>query len=187
MMERSAKFLSLSGWAGIFAGIYAIAGTTIAYTTLNFKPDKFAYSINQADLYKVIGLALLTLILALGTAISLSWKQAAKKGEKIWNATSRNLLSSMAVPLISGGALIIILIVNGLNGLMAPLTLLFYGLALYNASKFTIYEVRILGLIQIGLGLVSTVFIEISLYIWIIGFGIGHIIYGIYIYYRYER
>ena len=38
MMERSSKFLSLSGLAGVMAGIYALAGAFIAYRTFSFNP-----------------------------------------------------------------------------------------------------------------------------------------------------
>ena len=36
LMERSSKFISLSGWAGIFAGIYALAGVYVAINYLHF-------------------------------------------------------------------------------------------------------------------------------------------------------
>jgi hypothetical protein len=93
----------------------------------------------------------------------------------------------MMVPLIAGGLLVLILISKGLLGWIAPFTLLFYGLALYNASKFTYEEVRSLGLMQIGLGLISSYFVEYGLLFWALGFGVLHIVYGIYMHYRYER
>lgn len=186
MMERSSKFLSLSGWAGIMAGIYALAGAFVAYSVFHFNPDEIAYSGTSA-LPEVIFLALLILILAIGTAIFLCSKKAAKRGEKIWNATSRWFLASMAVPLTAGGILILVLLSKGLAGLTAPLTLLFYGLALFNASKFTYDDVKVLGLIQMGLGLLSSWFIEYSLLFWALGFGVIHIIYGIYMHLRYDR
>jgi len=192
MMERSSKFLSLSGLAGIMAGIYALAGAWIAYQFFDFNPDEVVYSSMGTgslfvDLPKVLLSATLVLILAVGTAIFLSGKKAAKRHEKFWNATSRRVLVSMAVPLIAGGLLILIIIANGLMGFIAPFTLLFYGLALYNTSKFTYDEVKSLGLIEIGLGLISAWFVEYGLLCWAVGFGIVHIIYGIYIHYRYER
>ncbi len=187
MMERSSKFLSLSGLAGIMAGIYALAGAYIAYSYFHFNPDEITYQITKSSLPNIFFLAIIILIFALATAIFLSYKKAGNKGEKIWNPTSRRLLASMAVPLLSGGILILVLISKGLVGLIAPLTLLFYGLALYNASKFTIDELKILGLLEIGLGLISTFFIEYTLIFWAFGFGAAHIIYGIYMYFRYER
>lgn len=192
MMERSSKFLSLSGWAGIMAGIYALAGAYIAYSVFDFNPDTIAYhSISAGSsftgLLNIIVLTLIILILALGTAIFLSYKKAIKKGEKAWNPTARRLLIHMAVPLVAGGLLILILISKGLIGFLAPFTLIFYGLALYNASKFTYEEVKILGFIEIALGLISSYLVDYGLVIWALGFGVVHIIYGIYMHYRYER
>lgn len=192
MMERSSKFLSLSGWAGIMAGIYALAGTYIAFAVLGFNPDKIDYSTNTPEALNsgiagVIALALLVMILAIGTAILLSVRKAKAKGENVWNASSRRLVANMAVPLSAGGVLIVIMISKGLIGLLAPLSLLFYGLALYNASRVTYDDVKFLGMIQIVLGLVSAWFIQYSLLIWALGFGVVHIIYGIYLYIRYER
>jgi hypothetical protein len=185
MMEKSSKFLSLSGWAGIMAGIYALAGTWIAYSYLDFYPTELQYSHSNISGIVLLSSAILTL--ALGTALLFSQKQAAAKGESAWNATSRRMLAAMAAPLVTGGALILILISAGLTGLAVPLTLIFYGLALYNAGSFTLWEVKGMGLIQIILGLAGTVLIEHSLLFWAIGFGIVHIIYGMYIHLRYER
>lgn len=185
MMERSSKFLSLSGWAGVMAGIYALAGAWLAYALFGFNPDAIIYS--TPDLPKVILTGVLVLILAVSTAIVLSSRNAEKKGEKVWNAASRQLVANMAVPLAAGGLFILIIVAKGLLGLIAPLTLLFYGLALFHAGKFTYDDVKFLGLIQAGLGLISAWFIEYGLLIWAMGFGVVHIIYGIYMHFRYER
>jgi uncharacterized membrane protein YidH (DUF202 family) len=192
MMERSSKFLSLSGAAGIMAGVYALLGAFVAYKIFGFNPDQIGNSRNElgitsSTLFKVIFLATGVLILALGTAVFLSGKKAAKRGEKIWNPTARRLIINISIPLITGGLLILVLISKGLIGLIAPFTLLFYGLALYTASKFTYEEVRSLGLIQIGLGLIGSYATEYGLILWALGFGVAHIIYGVYVHYRYER
>ncbi len=190
MMDRSSKFLSLSGWAGILAGIYALVGAYIAYGFFRFNPAEIAYNadgIASFDLVNVIVLAASILVLSIGTAVFLSYQRAAKRGEKVWNATSRRLLVNMSMPLVSGGILILVLISHGLIGLLAPMTLLFYGLALYSAGNFTYKEVKFLGIIQIGLGLISSCFIEYGLLLWAMGFGLMHIVYGIYIHIRYER
>jgi len=185
MMERSSKFLSLSGWAGIMAGIYALAGAYIAHTVYEFRPDKVLYT--SPYLPKVILLASVVLILSLASAIYFSWRNAGKRGEQVWNATSRRLLTSMAVPLFTGGIFIVILILKGMSGFIAPVTLIFYGLSLHNAGYFTIREVKIMGLVQVALGLINTWFIEYGLIFWAMGFGLVHIIYGIYMHFRYER
>lgn len=192
MMERTTKFLSLSGWAGIMAGIYALAGAYLVYRFSYFNPEGIAYGdpgveSGSSGLLKPILLALSILALAIGTAIFLSYKKAGRRGEKIWNAASRRLLINMSVPLVTGGLLILVLITKGLIDLIIPSTLIFYGLALYGAGKFTYGEIRMLGLIEIGLGLISACLTGSGLLFWAIGFGLLHIIYGIYIYYRYEQ
>lgn len=189
MMERSSKFLSLSGWAGIMAGIYALAGSYIAYAYLDFHPDELIYTPLESsyNLWKVILLALIVLVLALGTAIFFSSKKAHKRGEKLWNPTAKQLLIFMMVPLIVGALLILLTISKGLVGLIAPFSLLFYGLALFNASRYTYKEVKILGLTEISLGLISCYFLEYALLFWALGFGIIHIIYGIHMNYKYEK
>jgi hypothetical protein len=189
IMERSSKFLSLAGWAGIMAGLYALAGAYIAYTVFGFNPVELAPQAGNlsSGVRNVISLASVILILAIGTAIFLSSKKATKRGEKLWNALVKRLLINMAVPLVVGGLLILILMGKGFIGLMAPFTLLFYGIALYNASQFTYEEIKSLGLIQIGLGLFSTYFVEYGLVCWALGFGVAHILYGMYMHSRYER
>ncbi|MDP3436712.1 MAG: hypothetical protein Q8S04_05670 [Bacteroidales bacterium] len=192
MMERSSKFLSLSGWAGILAGIYALAGAVIAYKVFDFNPDKIIFNFSGRDgisaIYiNIILLAIMVLFLALTTALYFTYKKSDKRGEKLWNSTSKRLLVNMAVPMVAGGVVIIVLIINGLTGLIAPFSLLFYGLALFNASRLTIKEVEILGYVQIFLGLTGSLFVEYGLLLWALGFGVAHIIYGIYMYYKYER
>lgn len=192
MMERSTKFLSLSGWAGIMAGIYALIGAYIAYQVLYFNPDEIVYASFSEGSYsggllKVVALALTVLLLSIATAVYFSNRRAVRRNEKLWNSTSRRLLANMAVPLAAGGILILILIFKGLIGLIAPLTLIFYGISLYIASKFTYDDLKVLGLAQIALGLLSSYFIGYGLLFWALGFGIGHIIYGVYIHFKYER
>jgi uncharacterized membrane protein YidH (DUF202 family) len=190
MMERSSKFLSLSGWAGIMAGIYALLGAYIAYTFLNFHPDELFYSSlgsSSSSLPEVILLAITILILALGTAVFLSYKRAGRRNEKLWNPTAKLLLVNMMVPLVAGGILILFMISKGLIGLVAPFSLLFYGLALFNAGRYTYQEVKILGLTEIILGLIGSWLVEYGILFWALGFGVVHIIYGIHMNYKYKR
>jgi hypothetical protein len=185
MMERSSKFLSLSGWAGIMAGIYALVGVYVADSYFGFNPqeisDRGGIGLN------IILLATVVLIFAIFTAILLSYKRAGKREEKLWNSTTRRLVINMAVPLISGGVVILILASKGLVGLIAPLTMIFYGLALFNVSGITIKEIKGLGITQIILGLIGLYFVEYGLLLWALGFGVAHILYGIVMYFKYER
>lgn len=184
MMERSSKFLSLSGWAGILAGLYALIGSWIAYSILEFHPDDIFYS--YPDLTKVVLVAIGVMTLAIVSAILDSKRKAKKINEKVWTVTSRRMLTNMSIPLFIGGFLIVVLISRGLIGLIAPLTLLFYGLALFNAGFYTIRAVRVLGFVQMLLGLLNLVFLSYGLLFWMIGFGLIHIIYGIYMHFRFS-
>lgn len=192
MMERSTKFLSLSGWAGIMAGIYALIGAYIAYKVLYFNPDEIIYASFEerrytGDVLSLLILAAAVLFLSIGTAVYFSNRKAIRRNETLWNATSRRLLLNMGVPLVVGGIFVLVLLSKELIGLVAPATLIFYGLSLYVASRYTFEDVKVLGLIQIALGLISSYYIGYGLLFWAIGFGICHIIYGIYVHFKYER
>ena len=192
MMERSSKFMSISGLSCALAGVYALAGAFIAYKFVGFNPDVIIDSTIKAGhispaFLRVILLAIVILVLTIGTGVFLSHRMANKTGEALWNPSTKRLLINILVPLLVGGILIFILILKGFIGLVAPLTLLFYGLALYNVSKFTFEELKSLGLIEIALGLTSSYFVEYGLLLWALGFGLVHIVYGIYLHYRYEK
>lgn len=188
MMERSSKFLSLTGWSGIMAGIYALAGAYFAFEISGGFPyrslDNRAFSSNMLSL---VLLGILVLVLAVGTAIFLSFRKAQKEGEKLWNPVARRLLSSMAIPLVAGGILILLLLFKGFFALAAPLSLIFYGLSLVNAGKFSYSELQSLGIFQIILGLLGMWFLSYSLYFWALGFGFMHIIYGVFMQQKYGK
>jgi hypothetical protein len=185
MMERSSKFLSLSGWAGIMAGIYALAGVYVADSYFGFNPQQIEEAGGIG--LNIILLASAVLVLSILTAILLSYRRAGKREEKLWNSTTRRLVANLAVPLVSGGVVILILASLDLAGLIAPLTMIFYGIALFNVSSLTIKEIKGLGLTQVVLGLIGLYFVQYGLMIWALGFGVAHILYGIVMYFKYER
>src|SRR5690606_17336218 len=128
MMERTSKFLSLSGWAGIMAGIYALAGAFVAWKILNFHPVERLNAEYPVDrMTDIIIVAIIILSLAIFTAIIDSSRRARTRGETVWNSASKRLLISMSVPLVAGGILILILLSQGFVGLVLPLSLIFYG------------------------------------------------------------
>lgn len=192
LMERSSKFISLSGWAGIFAGIYALIGVYVAITYLHFNPqslylDKEEAQNTSSDVLPVVLLALVIFILAIATAIYFTRQRAKKKEELLWTPAARRLMAEVSLPLVIGGVLLLICLSKGLVGFLAPLSLLFYGIALFTISKFTYVEVRVLGLIEIVLGLAGAYFVNWGILFWAVGFGVVHIVYGIYVYFKYER
>jgi hypothetical protein len=190
MMERSSKFMSLSGLSGIMAGIYALVGAYIAYRvfyTVDPTSGMGGALMFQDKLTEIFLVGAAVLVLAIGTAVMLSRKKSKQSGEKLWNAVSRRLTLNMAVPLATGGIVVLILLAKGLTGYIAATTLIFYGLALFNASKFTFVELRSLALVEIGLGLIAFYLTGYGLLIWALGFGLLHILYGIYMHLKYEK
>ena len=183
MMNRSSRFISLSGWSGVSAGITALLGAYSAYS-LVFKSQDYLDSyktilITSEDITTLIIIALVTLLAAIGFGLLFTTIQARRNHEKLWDLQTKRLIINLALPLITGGILCLILIARGYIGIIAPLTLIFYGLALVNASKYTLSEIRGLGIAEIILGLFSAYFVGFGLIAWAVGFGLLHIIYGI--------
>jgi len=195
MMEESSRFISLSGLSGILAGLTALAGSAYAHFIINIsmmnnRENGIVLILDKIDISLLTHLTLTAaavLFIALSFGIILTVRKAKKKGQSIWGSTSRRLAINMAIPLGAGGVFCFVLFQHGLIGLIAPATLLFYGLALINASKYTLSDVRYLGLFEIALGLLSSYFIGYGLLFWAIGFGILHIVYGSLMYFKYDR
>jgi MFS family permease len=191
LMERSAKFISLSGLSGILAGIYALVGAALGYYLVYGNSGGLDYRdhyVNdQAIIWQLFIVAIVVLALSLGTGIFLTIRKAKDKGEKVWNPSSRKLLVNMAIPLFTGGILVLIMLVRGYYGIIAPATLIFYGLALVAGSHYTFTDVKWLGIYEIVLGLFAACFPGFGIVFWTIGFGVLHIIYGSIMHYRYDR
>jgi hypothetical protein len=192
MMNKSSQFISLSGLAGIMAGVYALIGAYIAYELIqNNTYDSSNYSniitLESTKFKLIVLIAFVVLILSITTAILLTFSKAKREGETVWNATSKRLLTNFLIPLVTGGVFGLLLLRNGSYGLIAPVTLIFYGLACVNASKYTLRDVRYLGITIIILGLIATEFSGYALEFWALGFGVCHILYGSIMYYKYDR
>jgi hypothetical protein len=194
LMERSSKFISLSGLSGILAGVYALIGSAIAYYIIYMSPSRHYVNIengtdNTTYTYtcSLMAVAILVLIASLSTCVYLTNRKAKKNGQVVWGKTSRSLLFQMSISLITGGLLILILLLRGYYGIVAPASLIFYGLSLIGASNFTFTDIRYLGLSEILLGLIAACLPGYGLLFWAIGFGLLHIIYGSVMYLKHDR
>lgn len=191
LMDRSSRFISLSGLSGVFAGFTALAGAYLAHIEIaDFLNGSATYGHSVEDLEaNLLKIGFGVLIVALVGGLLLTFRQSRKKKVPFWDRTTKNLLINLAIPLVSGGLFIIALLVVHPNtyGLVAPACLIFYGLALINASKYTYTDIRFLGYCEIVLGLIAMFYIGYGLYFWAIGFGVLHILYGMLMYFKYER
>lgn len=190
MMERSSRFISLSGLSGIFAGISAVLGAIVAFYIL--PKNGISYFENNQKIVsndlilKLIGIALVVLILAITFGIFFTIRKSKKYNFPIWTSATKNMLLHLTIPLLVGFVFCCALLYHGSFGLIAPATLLFYGLALINAEKYTLSDIKYLGYSEIIVGCIGLFHLGMGLVFWVIGFGFLHIIYGVIMYKKHK-
>lgn len=197
IMERSTRFISLSGLSGVGAGLCALIGAAFAFYYIGKEPfagrqlyyeltnENYPWGLNFYQFFLLDGA--LVLISALSCGIFFTTRKARQKGQKIWDKLTLRLLINLAIPLFTGAIFCYALYQYKVIGLIAPATLIFYGLGLVNASKYTLRDLKYLGLLEIGLGLIALFNLGYGLEFWTIGFGLLHIAYGFYMWWKYER
>jgi hypothetical protein len=193
MMQRSSRFISLSGLSGIAAGFWALVG---AYFAFDWVADYY-HHYNQSGgfsgptfqrlKFNLVLLAGAVLGLALISAFYFTWRKTKEDNVPLWNHTSRQLTLNMMIPLVAGGLFLLTMLQHNLWQFVAPGCLLFYGLALVNGSKYTLSDIRYLGISEIVLGLIATQFLGYGIHFWAFGFGVLHIVYGFIMWWKNER
>jgi len=193
MMERSSRFISLSGFSGIAAGICALVGAWLAHKKIycwvngDCTIGGLFDTVGIKLLNDLIWIAAITFLCAFISAFIFTYLRSKKDNTPIWGATTIRLFWNMVIPFTAGAIFIIKMMQLGEFELVAPACLIFYGLALVNASKYTLGEIRYLGYGQLVLGIINLWLIAYGLYFWAIGFGVLHIVYGIWMWNKYER
>lgn len=196
LMNKSTRFISLSGMSGVMAGIYALIGSVFGYFIIQNAYNKgYTDTLNhltttpwdQNPSLQILVVATAVLFMALFTAFFLTKAKAKKHQQKIWTKQSIRLVINFLVPLSIGALFTLALIQYQLIELVAPAMLVFYGLACMNAAQYTLGTVKYLGISCAILGLINTQLIGYGLYFWAAGFGLCHIIYGTLMHYKYDR
>ncbi|MEN0050419.1 MAG: hypothetical protein AAF806_25365 [Bacteroidota bacterium] len=197
IMERSTRFISLSGLSGVAVGICAMIGAAVAFYYIEKNPfggEQLYFETARETqrwglkFYQFFFLdAVLVLFTSIICGIYFTTRKARKKGQKVWDKLTWRLLVNLAIPLFAGAIFCYALYEYKVAGLIAPSTLIFYGLALVNASKYTLRDLKFLGLLEIGIGLIALFNLGFGLEFWTIGFGLLHIGYGFYMWWKYER
>jgi len=182
IMEDSSRFLSLSGLSGVFAGIFALAGSAIAYIAIR---NNEVSGVSGTDLVLFFD-ALAVLVATLATGVYLSYRKAARTGSRIWSITVRRMLSNLLIPLIAGAVFILFFYLRQDYNYILPAMLIFYGLALVSAGKFTFGEIHYLGILEVLAGILALIFPGLALFFWAFGFGILHILYGLIMHFKYR-
>jgi hypothetical protein len=195
IMERSSRFLSLSGLSGIFSGVCALLGAAAAWFFIldsgHLHYDEQLRNLPGVSTPVIRNYLALDALLVLGFALLgafyFSYRKARKTGQQFWNLSSRRLLLHLMIPLVTGGIFTPLLVLRNNLDLVPAILLIFYGLALVSAGKFTLGEIHYLGLTEIVLGILAAIFIQQGMLLWTVGFGLVHIVYGAVMYYRHER
>ena len=177
LMERSNKFLSLSGLSGVAAGFIGLAGAWAAGVILE----------REDPLVPMLVLGAAVLSVALAASFFLTVRHARRGGQVLWTPASRLLVIALSVPLLAGGGFCIVLLLHGVYALLPAAMLVFYGLGLFGASQFTHPELRYLGYTQLVLALLAGLVPALGLFCWGLGFGLMHIVYGLIMYFVRER
>jgi hypothetical protein len=192
MMERSSRFTSLSGLSCVAAGICALIGAFIAYRILHdYYGDETQWEYSTPRFYllrqKLLILAAVVFAAAMLTAFFFTWRKSTQQGISLLSHTSRRVFWNMAIPLGTGIVFVFAMFVKSDWDFIAPGCLIFYGLALINAGKYTVADIRYLGYCEIILGITNLLFVSYGIYFWAIGFGLLHVIYGVSMWWKYER
>ena len=205
MMQRSSRFISLSGLSGIAAGIWALAGAYFAHKWIaeyynrvlqatpfseinrdSYLPYNDGDAFNRLRLNLVL-LAFGVMMMAFLSAFYFTWRRAARNKQPLWDHTAKLLTINTMIPVVTGGVFILAMLQHNEWRFVAPGCLIFYGLALVSGGRYTLSEIRYLGFTEIVLGMISTQFIGYGLYFWTVGFGILHLLYGFFMWWKYER
>jgi len=186
IMERSTKFISLSGLSGVMAGVYAILGAAYALTVFQ-KEKATGQAYHDKAVMQLALTAAAVLIVSVSTGIWLTIRKARKKGLTVWNPVSRALLLSGGIPLATGGLFVIILLLQQHFAVISAGCLIFYGLALVSASHHTFGDVKWLGIFEILIGLTALAIPGYGFLLWVLGFGVMHILYGAIMHFKYDR
>jgi hypothetical protein len=190
LMDQASQFKSISGLSGILAGFLSLICIYVTYllTGISLLDSEALERIwHSQDQVWVISLFGLLVGACVSIGIFMAVRKARNVDRPIWDHAAKRLLFSLAIPVLVGGFFSLLLLRLGLVSLLAPVTLLFYGMGLLNSSKYTLRAVQTVGFLFILLGLLATACLEYGLLIWTMGFGLVHIVYGFIIYIRYER
>lgn len=190
MMARSTTFVSLSGLSGIASALVAFGAVWQIHRLIGsfwLTTEFFTRLRESSELVRpLFGILFWTLLGALALAFFFTWRRARKSNYALWNVASRRFAMHLALPLIAGGIFTFALSQYGTYELIAPTMLVFFGLALLNAGKYSFTEIVVLGTTELVLGLVAAFWPQAGLLLWGLGFGVATAGYGIVMYIKHE-
>lgn len=196
MMQSSARIFSLSGWSGVWAGIIALLG--VAYVRFAHPAIAQQFELSIANNQRLIisntlkgeltvATVLVFCISVIG-ALFFSIRKNKKQGyASNYNEVGKKLIIQLAIPIFAGAVFCMHFLNRDALQYLVPCSLVFYGLGLINCSKYTFSDIKYLGLLEVVLGLIAIICMQFHLLIWAIGFGLLHIMYGIMMWYKFDK
>lgn len=190
LMSRSSRFQTISGWSIVIIGIYAsivslgawlLLGDHQSYTWLPQFAQDFAINTPSRTLIALVIAAILVVVSFTTVCIGSYLKTKRVNQTFAFDQTVRRCLINFFVPAVAGALFCVAMLVQGHYGLTSSIMLLFYGLALINCSHYTSSSIALLGYGQLLLGIVDCFVIHHAILFWFLGFGLLHIIYGLYL------
>lgn len=194
LMEESSRFLSLSGLSGIIAGIAGLAGAWVAHLVIRGNtpyPDWYLKPLAGGEagagtVLELFSAMAVVLAVAFTAAVVLSSRKAKKSGLHAWTPVTKRMLMSLLLPLAAGGLFILFTVNTVPASVTAASSLIFYGVAMMSAGKFTFGEIHWLGVLEVVTGLACLLMPQYTILIWAVGFGVIHIAYGLFMHLRYR-
>ncbi|MEP3969927.1 MAG: hypothetical protein ABJM08_13010, partial [Nonlabens sp.] len=129
LMNKSTRFISLSGMSGVMAGIYALIGGVFGYFIIEKARENGTRDTldrltttpwDQNPSLQILVVAAIVLFMAVLTAFFLTKAKASKHKQKIWTKQSIRLVVNFMVPLNIGALFTLALLQYHLIGLVAP-------------------------------------------------------------------
>ena len=171
-MERAAEFTAVPGWGGVTIGLTALAAALLAS--------------RQATPRAWVAVWLAEAFVAVAIAAPAAATKARRANSSLFSGPGRKFVLSFAPPIIVGGLLTVAMYNLGVIAALPGVWLLLYGTAIVTGGAFSVRAVPIMGLCLMALGGFA-LFAPAS---WgnlfmAAGFGLGHIVFGLWIALRY--
>ena len=183
LMEKSSRFQAISGWSILIVGLLASVVSAGAWLLLLPHEGMSMGGMLINSPYRTLiasSVALALLVVSFAVVCFGSYRMMKRQGGFEFGRTIRRPLFHFAVPMVVGGLLCLAMLMQGHYGLTSTFMLVFYGLALLNASHYTSRSIALLGYCELVLGVVDCFVVSHAILFWFLGFGLLHIVFGIY-------
>lgn len=190
LMAKSSKFGSVSGGSVLIIGLLASIVAAGAWLLLlphigaAWLPERYSGMLINSPQRTLIASAVAVGLLAVSMAVvsfGTYRKIVRRQGRFVFDQTVRRPLAHFCVPMAAGGALCLALLLQGHYGLTSSMMLVFYGLSLLNSSHYTLKPIAWLGYAELALGIADCYIVTHAILFWWLGFGLMHILLGVYI------